>query len=310
MNLRDILQKICAEYSTAVTEPFGGHPLASFIRNEPGKVLAPFLTDDLVVLGSPGKGNWAGVPWIVIYNKNETDGPQEGLYVDYLFSSDFQRVYLALGHGVSRPIEREGKKQALDRIAAEIQEIRVNYPLKLDGFVADNKLSLSKTGLGANYEHTTVYYREYHCAELVDNDALVRDLQGLLAFYQHYLLESSVLTVETDFSGSASVEEGKRILKQHYVRERNPSIIKKAKQLAISKNERLNCEICGFSFQERYGSRGKDYIEGHHRKPVSEMQEGDVTRVEDIALICSNCHRMIHAKDPWLSIEEMRGILE
>jgi predicted HNH restriction endonuclease len=45
-----------------------------------------------------------------------------------------------------------------------------------------------------------------------------------------------------------------------------------------------------------YGKRGASYIEGHHTKFISEMAQGEKTKVEDIALFCSNYHRMIHVK--------------
>tara|TARA_B100000949_G_C14090247_1_gene369680 strand:- start:70 stop:297 length:228 start_codon:yes stop_codon:yes gene_type:complete len=53
----------------------------------------------------------------------------------------------------------------------------------------------------------------------------------------------------------------------------------------------------GFSFSEVYGEHGTGFIEVHHKVPVSTL--GDDTRVDpkqDIAVVCSDCHRMIHRK--------------
>lgn len=50
-------------------------------------------------------------------------------------------------------------------------------------------------------------------------------------------------------------------------------------------NGRLYCEACGFDFSEVYRERGKNFIEGHHTKLVSELSDGDKKRVEDIALL-------------------------
>ncbi|WP_236887482.1 HNH endonuclease [Clostridium argentinense] len=74
-------------------------------------------------------------------------------------------------------------------------------------------------------------------------------------------------------------------------------------------NGRLFCEACGFDFFEVYGERGKDFIEGHHTKFVSELSDGDMTRVEDIAMLCSNCHRMIHRKSV-LTVSELAEKVE
>ncbi len=74
-------------------------------------------------------------------------------------------------------------------------------------------------------------------------------------------------------------------------------------------NGRLFCEICGFDFYDTYGEIGEDFIEGHHTVPVSKLEEGQVTKVEDIAIVCSNCHRMLHRKRPWLSKDQLKTLL-
>ncbi|WNS44034.1 HNH endonuclease [Paenibacillus sp. MMS20-IR301] len=98
--------------------------------------------------------------------------------------------------------------------------------------------------------------------------------------------------------------EGKKLLRTHIVRERNPRLTAKAKELAKSKHGKLCCEACGFSFHEKYGKLGEDFIEAHHLKPVSKLQDNEVTKVEDIALLCSNCHRMVHRYTPWIEQRE------
>lgn len=103
--------------------------------------------------------------------------------------------------------------------------------------------------------------------------------------------------------------EGKLKLKQHLVRERNPEVIKLAKERYLQRHGKLICEVCTFDFKEHYGDIGEGYIEGHHTKPIMEMAENEVTKVEDIALVCSNCHRMLHRRRPWLSINELKQLL-
>ncbi|WP_290370142.1 HNH endonuclease [Peribacillus sp. Bi134] len=50
-------------------------------------------------------------------------------------------------------------------------------------------------------------------------------------------------------------------------------------------------------------------MEEHHTKPVSDMGETELTLVEDIALVCSNCHGMLHRKRPWFSINQLKQLL-
>lgn len=126
----------------------------------------------------------------------------------------------------------------------------------------------------------------------------------------HFIFEYKV--VEIQYSGEEENEylEGKIAYRKHKTRERNSKVIKEAKeQFKRNNNGRLFCEVCGFDFKMIYGNRGEDFIEGHHIKPVSELCEGDKTKVEDIALLCSNCHRMIHRK-PFKSVKELSDIIK
>jgi predicted HNH restriction endonuclease len=103
--------------------------------------------------------------------------------------------------------------------------------------------------------------------------------------------------------------EGAIVSRMHRNRERDPKVIKAAKKLFKKKHGKLFCEICLFDFEQRYGNIGKDFIEGHHTIAVTEMQPGHKTKIEDIAMLCSNCHRMVHIKRPWLHMEDLKTLL-
>jgi predicted HNH restriction endonuclease len=107
----------------------------------------------------------------------------------------------------------------------------------------------------------------------------------------------------------AEYHEGRASYRKHRRLERNPVVVKNAKKRFISRNRgRLFCEVCKIDFEKRYGTRGRGFIEGHHKKPVAKMRENDKTRIEDIGMVCSNCHRMIHRR-PAVSIEELASIV-
>lgn len=102
------------------------------------------------------------------------------------------------------------------------------------------------------------------------------------------------------------VTEGKMKLVSHFRRERNNEIVQLKKELAVETNTLL-CEVCGFSFKATYDV---DFIECHHRTPIS--QSGITkTSLEDLALVCANCHRMLHKKidEDFLTIEELKNRL-
>ena len=103
--------------------------------------------------------------------------------------------------------------------------------------------------------------------------------------------------------------EGRSAYVTHRRRERNPALVRAVKTNALKQFSRLVCQVCGFDFGKVYGRFGEGFIEAHHTIPVSELTDNSVSRVEDIALVCSNCHRMLHRRRPWLQLEELKGIL-
>jgi 5-methylcytosine-specific restriction protein A len=72
------------------------------------------------------------------------------------------------------------------------------------------------------------------------------------------------------------------------------------------------CQVCGFDFERFYGERGAGFIEVHHLKPVSTLKKKtSVDPKVDMAVICANCHRMIHRKrDAILSLNELRSMIK
>lgn len=111
--------------------------------------------------------------------------------------------------------------------------------------------------------------------------------------------------LEEDIKG----QEGRILTRLHSFRERDRSLVKKAKGFFKKKHGRLYCECCGFEPEPFYGERGQDRIQAHHRRPVEELLPDSITMAEDLAMVCPNCHDIIHAKRPWLSVEELRAEL-
>jgi hypothetical protein len=104
--------------------------------------------------------------------------------------------------------------------------------------------------------------------------------------------------------------EGRIVERMHKSRERNSKVVELAKQNFKHKHGMLYCEVCKFNFNTAYGEVGDDYIEGHHTVWVSDMPVDYKTKVEEIALLCANCHRMVHRKRPWLTIEKLSELLK
>lgn len=104
--------------------------------------------------------------------------------------------------------------------------------------------------------------------------------------------------------------EGREVEQTHKLRERNALVVTIAKQSFKKKHGRLFCQICGFDFAKTYGDLGVDFIEAHHTLPVSAQKGIFTTKPNDIALVCPNCHRMLHRRRPWLAMKALRNLLQ
>lgn len=114
----------------------------------------------------------------------------------------------------------------------------------------------------------------------------------------------------TDFSVSQSaggdVKEDShvegRVYESHSVGyERNP----KAREACL-KHYGYKCSVCGFDFEKEYGELGRGFIEVHHIVPVSTIRkEYVVDPIRDLRPLCSNCHSMVHRREPVVGIEEL-----
>ncbi len=105
------------------------------------------------------------------------------------------------------------------------------------------------------------------------------------------------------------VQEGAVIYKLHKYRERDLSIVLKKKNTVFAKDGKLLCEACQFDFNIKYGELGFKYIECHHRTPLANFTSTSITTINDLALVCSNCHRMLHRKSESLSVEKLRQLI-
>lgn len=107
-----------------------------------------------------------------------------------------------------------------------------------------------------------------------------------------------------------TVPEGREIVRTHIMRELNPALVRSKKDAVLEKIGYLACEACDFNFNKTYGDRGSDFIECHHTKPLHTLESESNTNLDDFALLCANCHRMIHVRNPWLMIDELREVLK
>ena len=121
--------------------------------------------------------------------------------------------------------------------------------------------------------------------------------------------DATGLSKELDAGEEEDGEEGRILTRLHRYRERDRKVVARKKERVLKRTGGLRCEVCEYDFAQVYGDHGDGFIECHHTKPLSEMKPVQVTRLADLRLVCSNCHRMIHRRRPWLSIEQLQQLV-
>ncbi|MFD1211803.1 HNH endonuclease [Arthrobacter sp. GCM10027362] len=110
------------------------------------------------------------------------------------------------------------------------------------------------------------------------------------------------------FEDEDEAGEGRILLALHLRRERSRKLRARKIEAVKRAGRDIVCEVCSFDFGVTYGPRGQDFIEIHHILPLHVSGEVQ-TRLADLALLCSNCHRMIHRGKPWLTPAQLREVV-
>jgi predicted HNH restriction endonuclease len=85
-------------------------------------------------------------------------------------------------------------------------------------------------------------------------------------------------------------------------RYRNPELRSAALARANGK-----CEACGKNYRRMARGLGEKCLVVHHKKQLKDSDQIVETRVTDLAVLCANCHMMIHAdRDNALSLSQLR----
>lgn len=306
MSIHTALSLLLEEYASAKAQDFAQNAMASMLRDDLPQQVANAVAnaDRYEVEGSPGKGNWADVPWIAVLDRLVTETAQKGYYLVYLTKEDASGVYLSLNQGVTTIRQEYGAstKHALETRAKDF-EARLGALTK--GLLCGPIDLGAKKGLGADYQRGSVCAIYYPRDALPDEAVLVSDLHRLLKLYRHLVEHEASLFARAEAEDDEVGLEAERLkkLREHKRIERNRKLAARVKKL-----QGHTCRACGFNFEQAYGDIGADFIEAHHLTPLSELH-GDVVLLnpkKDFTVLCSNCHRMIHRSEFVNKVEEFR----
>jgi predicted HNH restriction endonuclease len=91
-------------------------------------------------------------------------------------------------------------------------------------------------------------------------------------------------------------------------RERDNRLVRLKKEKVLRETGKLACECCGFDFCVQYGELASGFAECHHRRPVSKLRKGEKTTLPSLAVVCANCHRVLH-RNEGLTVEKLASHL-
>jgi 5-methylcytosine-specific restriction protein A len=158
--------------------------------------------------------------------------------------------------------------------------------------------------LNWNPRGMTYALRRLNRSQYVSEAQFIREVLGFypdLNTERPAIDDSLVVLSELDISD----EEGRRQLRSHIHRERSARLITEFKKRLTN----YSCSVCGFNFERVYGTLGVSFIEAHHTKPVSQLEEGERVSLDDLAPVCSNCHSMLHRRFPPVSCKQLTDII-
>ncbi|WP_433015074.1 MrcB family domain-containing protein [Kribbella sp. CA-294648] len=180
MELQDLIRRIGREYDQA-------HGIRSPVQQllkQAGPKLQYWAPLGYVGVGSGGMGSAATIPWVALFDPDETTTAQRGMYVVYLFSADGSRVFLALMQGVTEMIDLLGRPAGREKLRAQAAAIRQKVPEESRSGLGETVDLRSSVALAVNYAAGIIFSVEYLIDDLPGDEILVRDLRDMIHLYQ------------------------------------------------------------------------------------------------------------------------------
>lgn len=309
--IRETLSRVGAEFLEAREGPLAGNPTADFLRHDAAAAVRDALTTpNLITEGSPGHGNWAVAPWIAVFDPRVTESARRGYYAVYLFDAEMKTVTLSLNQGTYE-VHKEFGRDAIEELKRRAAIMRARVPEYRDRFSPAAIDLRSPSALPRRYEAGHALGATYPLADLPFEDLLVSDLRDIVELYLLLVARGGHDTLEeipTDELEDENTEiQERRRYRLHRKLDRNPKASKAAKKI-----HGHTCQGCGLDFAKMYGEAGRDFIEAHHLKPLAEIPENQTVTMDpqhDFAVLCSNCHSMMHRRGGPRTLEELRGLV-
>ena len=239
----------------------------------------------------------------------------QGYYAVFLFHVDKPVVHLSLNQGTTAIREEFGAR------SREILQDRADLMRKRVVEFA-NKLPIDQIDLGSSARLPGDYAAghalgvTYELNTLPAEEQLRTDLQTIVRAYRALTYRGGI-DADVDSQSEVTEEFGlptgtviteTRKYAYHRKIERNRTAAREAKKFHGTR-----CQACTLDFGERYGEIGAGFIEAHHMRPIATLQEGVPVKYDiaaDFAVLCSNCHRIIHRFSDPSDLARLRALVD
>lgn len=156
------------------------------IHEIPNKLRTHYQKNQYKIYGSVGQGNLSQIPWVGIFNRHITESATFGLYIVYLYSIEFKKLFLTLNQGFTHfsEIYKKNKYEYIRKTAEYFSN-----EMKLNGYSKDiPKLAQNTTKLAKGYEYGTIVYKAYDIDNMPDEKSMLLDLDILMKEYDELVL--------------------------------------------------------------------------------------------------------------------------
>jgi len=246
-----------------------------------------------------------GKSWEIIklYKTGKRDFADSNLQSYSFVEANLQEINLSnsnlSGANLRRSLLQKANLEKANLQGADLREANL-----IDSILTGADLS------NANLRGAKVTEAQLASASILEGAVLPSNIRGSKSPVDTDLRESPQdLTQELSKKSEPSIKmqeviEGETYTSQVTRRKRNRTIIsaKKADSDGM-------CEVCGFSFKKYYGLSGRDCLVAHHINPISSRDVPSKTTLDDIVLLCPNCHAIVHTQEPPISPKNLRQML-
>ena len=186
-------------------------------------------------------------------------------------------------------------KFSKERLKGYIEERNRTYTFHEDGeykfYILNEPIELlKKVSLPKQNNHVYFTLKEIYSGKEIINRSNEDTINDRFELFDIIKKNSNINYIELENENmdlDTTIIEGKRVVTTKEVKRRNSLARKLKLEEFRKKHGKVYCEVCGIDDEL--------VLDVHHDKiKVADMKEDHITKLEDLRIVCANCHRKIH----------------